>query len=194
MNSEPPKEDTYEKYRQSLQDTITACEKEFDYRATYLSAGAIALTLAFISSDRFATTAWNGFLIIGILFEIGALIMNLQSFFYTKRLCRKEMNIIDNTPEDKLDLYKSALNRVKEIDCYNKWTNIILVTGIFLLTIFVTINTTKFKSPISSHPQAEQNTPFVINNNPTIQITTENKQDTTIVIKTKAPTTTINNY
>lgn len=194
MNSEPLKENPYENYRQSLQDTITACEKEFDYRATYLSAGAIALTLAFISSERFSATTWNVFLIAGVLLEIIALIMNLQSFFYTKRLCRDEMDKIDENPEAKFDYNKLALKLAKKIDCYNMCTNIILVVGISSLTIFVTINTIKFESLIRSSPLTEQNVPFVINNNPTVQISTTNKQDTTIIITTKAPTTTINNY
>ena len=176
-NSDPITE-----YRKSLQETITTCEKEFDYRATYLSAGAIALTLAFIASDYFSQTKFIALLIVGIILEIIALIQNLQSFFYTKRLCRKDMKTIDFCNDtSRLDLYNMAIKRAKEIDRNNCINNYMLITGIVALTIFIGINTINIKNtdtvPFSDNaPATEQidTPPIFIENNPTINITTEN--------------------
>lgn len=158
--------DSLMSYRKSLQETITSCEKESDYRATYISGGAIALIFAFMASELFLQTTLRGLLIAGVSLEILALMMNLCSFFVTKRACRKDTETIDKwiekgEPNPVPNAYNTSLARAKKIDNYNFYNMLVLILGICLLAVFAFLNIPATRAvPTTEQHQQSADTPL----------------------------------
>ena len=127
----------------SLSTASKEYDKEFDSKITYIGAGVIALSIAFASRDSTLPLRCINLFIIGEIFAIGAVVLNLASFTISKILTRKYQNIVAKYIGQG---YKGSLKPAVDqqevvlyviILCYNIFCLISLIVGIIFISIFV---------------------------------------------------------
>ena len=124
-----------------LQEVIDKSETEFENKLTLLATGTLILSLSFIEKIiPFEKNSGVWFLVGGWIFLILTLIINFVSHLLTKQYVVNSQNEIINgkTIEERTTSIKER-NCIIEI--INKITVGTLISGIILITFFVSINT-----------------------------------------------------
>ena len=130
-----------DKDREAFQKAIENSENDFEQKLTYLSAGALVLSFAFI--EKIVNIEKSSYLVLLIIawgFLILTLSLNLVSHLVSKHFIVKSQNELDN----ELNYYVLIL-RIKKrnsiIDCIN-WISVALfLLGIVFIVTFTSINT-----------------------------------------------------
>ena len=144
-----------EKDREAFQRVKEKSEDDFEKYITYISAGALGLSLTFIEKIvQFKETVFLWVLILGWLFLTLTLLVNLLSHFYSKRLIDKTIEDFDNKDPSLLSNIKK---RNKNIDKVNISTIITLILGITLLIIFISLNANNMAKERQTVQKPQQN-------------------------------------
>lgn len=127
-----------EKNRNAFQRIKEKCEDDFEKQITYINAGALGLTFTFIEKIVPFSKAINlWLLIIGWLFLIWTLLVNLGSHYFSKYQIDKTIDDMDNNIPN---LHLIINKRNKVIDKINMSTILSLILGIFFIIVFVYTN------------------------------------------------------
>lgn len=129
--------------REKIQEVIGKTEDYFEEKLTYISAGALGLTLTFIEkiiplTDSVGTV----FLVMGWGFLVMTLLLNLSSHLISKQyLFKTQMELDKSNDSNHLkDIYSKVIKRNKRTDCINWITVGLLILGISFIVTFVSIN------------------------------------------------------
>lgn len=130
------------KEREAFQKAIDNTETDFEKNLTYISAGALGLSITFIDKIvKIDEAEYFGFLLFGWGFLILTLGLNLISHLISKYFIVKTRDEYDNNLHDN-DKIKS---RNKILDTINWVTVISLILGIIFIVTFSAKNMTKSK-------------------------------------------------
>jgi len=129
--------------REKIQDVIGKTEDHFEQKLTYISSGALGLTLTFIEKIiPLENSVSLIFLISGWGFLVLTLLLNLSSHMITKHYLIKTQLEIDKSedPEYLHSIYLKVIRRNKTIDFIN-WISVgLVILGISSIVIFASIN------------------------------------------------------
>jgi hypothetical protein len=132
--------------RQGFHSSIDQSETDFEKKITYISAGALAISVTFIdkivdlsSAQHFwvLTFAW-------ILLAV-TLSLNLVSILTSRSLTRKSLKEFDSNILDS-SLRNNIANRNKKISNLDLISMLTLLAGIFLIVIFCSLNLDNHKT------------------------------------------------
>ena len=136
--------DTYLKERETLIDSEREGAKSFDRFILTLSAGAIGLSLTFITKIAHEILPWTIWLLIvawGTL--VLSMLSTMLSLLTSQASCRKQRDILD-------ELYKKQSNDVEQDNAFSILTNrlniasmVFFIIGVIFLLTFSTINISK---------------------------------------------------
>lgn len=150
----------WEDYRSSIYEQQTKSHDSFEKAMTFLSSGALGLTLTF--HDKIVPGA-NAigvlFIALGWFFLAATLFLNLLSHYQSSKSLNKSADEIDKviSYEKSFEEYNYNLrNRNNSIDRLNKITIWLLGIGLILVIIYVTINIYNGKETYP--PAAAENT------------------------------------
>lgn len=126
------------KYRLELVGLVTRSNEIFEKQLSYISAGAIAVSMAFVKdiTGNVATTSFKALLVVGWGFLVVTLLINLLSHIWAKNKHNKTIGEIDAGKYSR----DHALRRLKQINMMNGFTVATLVLGIILIVLFMTLN------------------------------------------------------
>lgn len=189
-----------EDIRNKFDETRNKSEDDFEKSLTYISGGALGLSLTFmekIISLESSLHIWT--LIFGWIFLGLTLMLNLVSHLITSYYSRISQDEYDSENKDEELIIKKIKKRNRNITIIN-WTTVsFLMIGISFIIIFSSINyTNKTHSSHSdnctnTHQEkslkkcCEKESQTIIENNP-VFINNIGKTDTTITKKHNAPT------
>lgn len=129
--------------REKIQEVIGKTEDYFEEKLTYISAGALGLTLTFIEkiiplTDSVGTV----FLVMGWGFLVMTLLLNLSSHLISKQYLFKTQIELDKSNDTKnlKDIYLKVIKRNKRTECINWITVGLLIFGISCIVTSVSIN------------------------------------------------------
>ena len=157
-------------YRDKLQNVINSTEDHFEQKLTYISAGALGLTLTFIEKIiPLETSIGLTFLIMGWGFLVMTLLLNLCSHMISKVFIMKSRKEYDEiSPEGSvMELYNKVNRRNEKIDLINWATIVLLFFGISFIVLFASLNSINKKGNFANQHEAIQK---VKNNRDTRQI------------------------
>jgi len=138
LEKEELSQEEKEKNRSAFEKIKEKCEDDFEKQITFINAGALGLTFTFIEKIvPFPNAIQLWLLIVGWLFLIWTLLVNLGSHYYSKHQIDKTIDDMDNNVPN-LHLIINKRNRI--INSINISTIITLVLGIFFIVIFVSVN------------------------------------------------------
>lgn len=124
-----------------IQNLITKSEDDFEKKVTYISAGALLLSLTFIEKIIQLENSLGKYFLIGSwIFLILSLLVNLVSHLISKIQLRKtQQEIYDDLPYEKQKLnYRVRLIITESLN----WASVVLlILGIAFILIFASINT-----------------------------------------------------
>lgn len=124
--------------RDAIQKVIESSESDFETKITYLSSGALGLSITFAEKFiKVESSDYLSILISGWVLLILTLSVNLVSVLLSKHFSIKARNEIDNN-DDKA--YDKIIRRNGYIDSINWTTAALLLVGIILVTLFSSIN------------------------------------------------------
>lgn len=130
---------TEEKDREAFQKAIENSENDFEKNLTYISAGALGLSLAFIEKIvKLENADHSYFLVIGWTLLTMTLGLNLVSHLISKHFIKISRDEFDK--KDRTVILKIK-KRNGKIDCINWITVALLILGITSIVIFSSINT-----------------------------------------------------
>jgi hypothetical protein len=126
------------KYRVELVGLVTRSNEIFEKQLSYISVGAIAVSMAFVKdiTGNVATTSFKALLVVGWGFLVMTLLINLLSHIWAKNKHNKTIGEIDAGKYCR----DHALRRLKQIDLMNAFTVATLILGIILIVLFMTLN------------------------------------------------------
>jgi len=133
------KEELYRKEREGLIDAEREAARSFDKAMITLSAGALALSIAFIrdiaphpTKVLLLYSAWGAF--------GGSLFLILLSFLCSQSGMRRQRHILNECDEKGIDR-RSLKNRWRKlISCLNWLSAIVFLVGVVFLAFFVGCN------------------------------------------------------
>ena len=130
---------TENKDREAFQKAIENSENDFEKNLTYISAGALGLSLAFIEKIvKLENADYSVFLIVGWALLMLTLGINLVSHLVSKHFIKLSRDEFDKKE-------RSVILKIKKrngkIDCINWVTVIFLILGISSIVVFSSINT-----------------------------------------------------
>lgn len=139
IESQSSRSETGNTDRESFQKVIDASENDFEKSLTFISAGALGLSMGFIEKIVSLDSATcKSILIAGWILLTVTLGLNLISHMISKKMSQKSQDDHDNNHEN---LHLRIRSRNATIDRINWLTVALLVIGISLIVIFVSINT-----------------------------------------------------
>ncbi len=130
-------------YREKLQNVISSSEDHFEQKLSYISAGALGLSLTFIEKIiPLDNSAGLIFLILGWVFLVLTLLLNLISHMVSKYYSMKSRIEYDLIPpnESVKVLYNTVIARNFKTDLINWVTVSLLVFGISFVVVFASLN------------------------------------------------------
>jgi hypothetical protein len=139
-----------QKERNIFEETRTKSEDDFEKNLTYISAGALGLSLTFIEKIvviNSSTIIWT--LIIGWVLLGLTLTLNLISHLISSYYSRKSQEEFDN---DCKNLNKNIDLRNQRISIINWSTVILLILGIFFIIIFTSQNISNMAKNTTTKP------------------------------------------
>lgn len=128
-----------ELYRQTLLESRSKSEDDFEKYITYISAGALGLSFSFI--DKIVPLAEASHLwamIVGWILLVLTLLGNLFSHFLSKKFTDKTLADFETIDSDQLSHNIDSRNNI--IEGINVTTIITLVLGITAILLFVALN------------------------------------------------------
>lgn len=134
--------------KSNINNTIDKSEDYFENKITYISAGALGLSFAFIEKIVNIEIAVNKWLLIfGWVLLCITLLINLLSHLISKRYAYKIQDELDELDEENeamiIGFNRSVRNRNFKTDLLNLFSGIILISGILFIIIFASLNITK---------------------------------------------------
>lgn len=148
--------------RDILQELISKSEDEFEKKLTYISAGALLLSVTlFEKVIKLDCSSYLFILIIAWILLILTLLLNLFSHLISKIYLRKTIDEIDRKdgfPQRNIKYQQ----RLKSIECLNWVTSILLFLGITCLVLFTSINAV---NPCDNNVNIEKQETIIIKNN-----------------------------
>lgn len=130
-------------YRKSLLEQKSKSDDDFEKYITFITSGALGLTLTFmenISPLESAIHKWM--IVVGWVLLAITLLLNLFSHFLSSRYTSKSIDEIDD--EINYDELRENLDkRNKIIECLNISSILALFIGIIFILLFVIINSLK---------------------------------------------------
>lgn len=148
--------------RDVLQELISKSESEFETKLTYISAGALLLSVTLLEKIiKLDCSIYLWIVIVSWVLLILTLLLNLISHLISKIFLRKSIDEIDENTEigERNRNYRKRLICIESI---NWITSILLILGIASLVIFTSINSIK---PCKSDEQEIPSKAIIINNN-----------------------------
>lgn len=131
-------DDNLKTYKNELIQLLNKSQDHFEKQLSYLSAGAIGVSMAFIEriTGKISESDCKLILIIGWLLLTLTLLINLFSHIKAYR------NHYKTIEEINCDGYSQtkAIQRNKMINRLNNWSITTLMLGIFSIIIFITLN------------------------------------------------------
>ena len=127
-------------YRENFYSSIEKSENDLEHKITYISAGALALSITFIEKIvdlKKAECFW--LLILGWIMLVITLSINLISTFASRKMTMKSLDEFDKKIEEKL-LELNIKNRNRKISYLDLTSLITLLLGILLIVIFCSVN------------------------------------------------------
>ena len=126
------------KYRDELAGLVSRSNEIFEKQLSYISAGAIAVSMAFVKevTGDLHATQHKYLLVTGWLLLVVTLLVNLLSHIWTKNKHNKTIKEIDVNHYSQ----QKALRRLKQIDGINLFTIITLILGIVSVLVFMVLN------------------------------------------------------
>lgn len=129
-----------DKIRAGFYSSIDKSENDLEKKITYISAGALALSITFIEKIIHMTYAeYFYLLIIGWILLSLTLAINLISIFISRKLTMKSLKDFDNEVEETV-LINNIAKRNNLISNMDLISLINLLIGIFFVVIFCSIN------------------------------------------------------
>ena len=125
-------------YRLHLKELVTKSQESFEKQLSYISAGALSVSMAFIKNvvGELNKTKSEELLILGWALMGVTLLINLLSHIFTSNCHNKTIAEIGDGKYN----YENALCRHNNIKNLNYVSIATLVLGITLLLIFITLN------------------------------------------------------
>jgi hypothetical protein len=144
INLTPEQLKGWEEYRQSLYLQKTKSDDQFEKAITFISSGALGLTLTFNDKIVPAENAqWVLLIAIGWTFLTGTLFINLISHYKSSKSTDESIDEIDDVINAKISysiFQSNLLKRNQNIDLLNLWSIWLLGSGILLIIIYVSLN------------------------------------------------------
>lgn len=134
----------WEDYRSSIYEQQTKSHDSFEKAMTFLSSGALALTLTF--HDKIVPTqnaSWVSLIALGWLFLAATLFLNLLSHYRSSMSLNKSADEIDKVISYELSFEDFNSNLEERNNSINRLNNItiwLLGIGLVLVIVYVTIN------------------------------------------------------
>lgn len=126
--------------RELVQELITRSEDEFEKKITYISAGALLLSVTLVEKIlQLDNSSFVWILISGWVFLVLTLIVNLLSHLVSKYFLRKNIDDIDESVEYSIRL-KRHNNRTFCIELLNWVSVFLLILGISAMVTFTSLN------------------------------------------------------
>lgn len=126
-------------YKENLIQVINKSNDDFEKQLSFISAGALALSIAFM--DKLAkdlSVAQSRWLLVGgWIFLALTLLSNLISHIYSSNLHNKTLKEVQEGYDD---YYKNSITRNRKINHLNFFSISTLVIGLILIIIFSSIN------------------------------------------------------
>lgn len=134
----------WEEYRQSLYIQKSKSDDLFEKAITFISSGALGLTLTFHDKIVPANEAIYVIIIaIGWTLLVATLCVNLVSHYQSSKSTDSSIDEIDNILEYKItySIFREKITeRNRKIDNLNKASMILLLVGLFFIITYVSIN------------------------------------------------------
>lgn len=133
-------EEEFNNYRRELYETKSKSEDAFEKYITFISSGALALSLTFIEKiTKLENSSYSFLLISGWVLLTLTLFLNLISHYFSKKYT--ELTIEDLYNNDSTDvLTKKIKKRNSRIDLLTLISIITLFLGISLIVIYISLN------------------------------------------------------
>lgn len=150
--------------RNSIQRMIEKSGDDFEKNLTYISAGALGLSLTFIEKIiKIEDSNYRLYLIGGWIFLALTLFVNLISHLNSRSSGEKsneefsEISVSDKDYKSKMDI---LINKIKRRNKLINWINyatlLFLILGISLIIIFISLNVMSKTNEVKTSPKMEQ--------------------------------------
>jgi hypothetical protein len=122
-------------YQKHLKELVNKSQESFEKQLTYLSAGSLTISMAFIKDvvGDLTKTTHHGLLMTAWSFMGATLLINLLSHVYTSN-CHN--NTISDISDGKYD-FDTAMKRFTNIKLVNYLSIATLILGFFFLLFFI---------------------------------------------------------
>lgn len=140
------KDEQIDNIRQSFYETINQSEADFEKKITYISAGALAISVTFI--DKIVDLSSAQFfwvIIIAWILLAATLSLNLISILTSRYLTMKSVKEFDSNTLDSV-FRKNITKRNKKISNLDLISLLTLLLGIFLIIVFCSLNLDNHKN------------------------------------------------
>ncbi len=135
--------ESWKEYRLSLLEHKSKSDDDFEKYITFISSGALGLTITFIDKITPLEEAIYFWLIaVGWILLAITLLVNLFSHYQSSRFTEKSIDEIDDNI-DYFELRKNLERRNRIIDFYNKASIYSLFIGVIFILLYVIINSIK---------------------------------------------------
>ena len=127
-----------QKFKNELQIIISKSHDRFEQQLSFISAGSIAVSVAFFEQlvDDRNNVNCKILILLGWFLLVITLMVNLWSHIYSFKLHSKTIEEINNKQYE----YINAENRNKKINSVNYFTITTMIIGISLIITFVALN------------------------------------------------------
>lgn len=143
-------QDRRNKLKDSFFASIDVSEADLEKKINYISAGGLVLSITFIEKIVDLSVAkYFWILILGWLFLIATLSVNLISTYSSRKLTMKSVDDLDSGL-DEVNLYKNIRYRNKKISNLDFISVITLLLGISFVVLFCSLNLQSKKSTTMS--------------------------------------------
>lgn len=155
-NNDARIETEWNEFRNSVYETKSKSQDDFEKYINLLASGGLGVTLAFFDKIVDVKNAgFMGLIIIGWILLVLTLLSNLISHYLSINYSQKTIDEINNKNYD--SVFINVEKRNKKINILNLTSIATLITGIILIITFVTLNLTIMNN--SQKPTPKPQTP-----------------------------------
>ncbi|NCA76146.1 MAG: hypothetical protein EOM90_07410 [Alphaproteobacteria bacterium] len=131
-------ENNLKEYRNELLKLLDKSQDSFEKQLTYVSAGSIAISMAFLEriTGQINQTTCKSLIILGWICLTVTLLINLLSHIFAYKSHYKTIEDIDNGNYDQ----KIAIKRNRKIYKLNNTSILMLILGIVSIVAYVSLN------------------------------------------------------
>ena len=152
-------ESEWNEFRNSVYETKSKSQDDFEKYINLLASGGLAITIAFfdkIVNVRTAEFIW--LIIIGWILLVLTLLLNLISHNLSINYSQKTIDEINDKNYD--CIFDNVKKRNKKINIFNKFSLGFLISGIISIIIFVTLNLTTMNNDQKPTPKPQTPKPL----------------------------------